>query len=97
MFIVRNHVSHRLGIATATRHSRRPGVGRTSPIRPPAEALLGQMVRGGRSWPSDWNVGAGAERCGNDAPVNPTGSSRPGEVLGNGGVEHDAEQTLHLS
>jgi hypothetical protein len=30
-----------------------------------AEARWGQMVRGGRSWPSEWKAGTGAESAGN--------------------------------
>lgn len=30
------------------------------------EARLGQMVRGGRSWPPDWKAGMGAVSAGNE-------------------------------
>lgn len=58
---------------------------------------MGQMVRGGRSWPSDRNVGAGAERSGKDCEVSASGALRPTDVLGIEGLEHDEEQMLHLS
>lgn len=67
------------------------------PHGPPAEASKGQMVRGGRSWPSDWNVGAGAKRWGKPAVLSSTGVPSPAAALGTGGVEHEAEHMLHLS
>ena len=70
---------------------------RTSPIGPLAEASRGQMVRGGRSWPPDWKVGAGATMSGNPAALSSTGAPSPAEALGTGGTEHDAEHMLHLS
>lgn len=58
---------------------------------------MGQLVRGGRSWPPDMNVGAGAESPGNHAEVTGSGSGMPGQSLGSVGLEHEAEQVLHLS
>ena len=43
-----------------------------------AEACLGQMVRGGRSWPSDWKAGMRAESAGKMTEEVRLGSSREG-------------------
>jgi len=79
------------------RRSHRPPSGRTSPVRPPAEALMGQMIRGGRSWPSEMKLGAGVERPGNLNADMVGGSGSVGVPLTKGVSEQNAEHTLHLS
>lgn len=68
-----------------------------SPIRPLAEASRGQMLRGGRSGPSDWKVGAGAAKDGNTVAAVSCGSGTTGAALGKGGTEQQAEQRLQVS
>lgn len=70
---------------------------RTSPIRPPSEALRGQMVRGGRSCPSETKLGAGVDRSGNLTLGSAIGSGRWGASLNRGVNEQKAEHILHLS
>jgi len=45
-----------------------------------AEACLGQMVRGGRSWPSDWKAGMRAVSAGKMSEDVRLGSPRDGTV-----------------
>lgn len=54
------------------------------------------MVRGGRAWPSERKLGAGAAREGNEASVNTIGSLMPADALGMGGTEQEAEHMLHF-
>lgn len=70
---------------------------RTSPVRPPSEALMGQMVRGGRSWPSETKLGAGVDRSGNLTLGSAMGSGRRGGSVNKGVSEQKAEHMLHLS
>src|SRR5262245_26403596 len=58
---------------------------RTSPVRPRSEASLGQMLRGGRSWPSDWKAGGGAEMAGKT-----TLAVRGGSMTSGGAVDRGA-------
>jgi hypothetical protein len=58
---------------------------------------MGQMLRGGRSWPSERKLGAGAESAGKMALVASTGDNTVGAVLASGVIEPKAEHTLHLS
>lgn len=77
--------------------SRRPLGGRASPVRPPSEVLVGQMVRGGRSWPSDRKVGAGPAKSANLRAGRAAGSGSFGVSLTKGVSEQKAEHMLHLS
>ena len=45
-----------------------------------AKARLGQMVRGGRSWPSDWNAGLHAVNAGKTTLETRLGTPRDGTV-----------------
>jgi len=56
-----------------------------------------QVLRGGRSCPSERKLGAGAEKSGNDAAVSPCGCGTLGIALSKGGAEQQAEHRLHLS
>ena len=58
---------------------------------------MGQMLRGGRSWPSERKLAAGAEKSGNVAAGTSSGGGTPGMSLGSGVSEQKAEQRLHLS
>lgn len=60
------------------------------------EASLGQVVRGGRSWPSETKLGGGAWGCGKTAVIR-CGSARLRELLTMPVTEQDAAQRLHLS
>lgn len=53
------------------------------------------MLRGGRSWPSDRNIGAGDERSGNLTQGGASGTGRLGTSLTNGVIEQKAEHMLH--
>lgn len=55
------------------------------------------MLRGGRSGPSDWKVGAGAVKDGNTVVAALWGSGTAGAALGTGGTEQQAEQRLQVS
>lgn len=55
------------------------------------------MVRGGRSWPSERKVGAGAAREGNTVEAGSFSSGTPATSRTKGVAEQDAEQRLHLS
>ena len=50
------------------------------------------MLRGGRSWPPDWNVGAGAAKCGNTAAPAAAGEAIVGSALMSGVAEQEAKQ-----
>lgn len=65
------------------------------PIRPPAEAVLGQMLRGGLSWPPERKLGAGAPRSGNSAPAGRRKSAMVGTVYCNGALEQQDAHRLH--
>lgn len=62
-----------------------------------AGASLGQMLRGGRSWPSDRNVRTGVESSGKDAGAGSRTENSAGRLLTNEVTEQNAEHTLHLS
>jgi len=55
------------------------------------------MVRGGRSWPSETKLGAGAETLGKRTSVTPSKTGTVGGLLTMGATEQQAEQRLHLS
>ena len=55
------------------------------------------MVRGGRSWPSERKLGAGAESLENLTPAGSRGSNTDGTELTSGVSEQKAEHALHLS
>ena len=55
------------------------------------------MVRGGRSWPSETKLGAGAEMLGKKTSVTPTKVGTVGGLLAMGATEQQAEHRLHLS
>lgn len=57
---------------------------------------MGQMVRGGRSWPSEKKFGGGAESAENLTDTS-RGSASVGAELMRGVREQNAEQRLHLS
>lgn len=57
---------------------------------------MGQMLRGGRSGPPDWNVGAGASRSANCVAPAVAGSGSWGTALGSGVAEQNAEHMVHL-
>ncbi len=58
--------------------------------------LTGQMLRGGRSWPSDRNVGA-ATRSDGKPTVDEPGEAKVGAwVVTIGVLEQQAEHRLHL-
>lgn len=58
---------------------------------------MGQMLRGGRSGPPDWKVGACASRSANSAEPIVAGSGSCGTALGSGVAEQKAEHMVHLS
>lgn len=58
---------------------------------------MGQMVRGGRSCPSEKKFGRGAEWSENLTVVRSTGSASVGTLPTRGVSEQKAEHTLHLS
>jgi len=58
---------------------------------------MGQMLRGGRSGPSEKNLGAGADSVEKAAFVASRGGNTVGAVLRSGVIEPKAEHTLHLS
>ena len=57
------------------------------PFKPPAEASRGQMLRGGRSWPSDRKVGAGDAKWGNLTAGGSSGWGSIGNALIKGVIE----------
>lgn len=57
---------------------------------------MGQMVRGGRSWPSERKLGAGVEKSGNLTLGSAAGSGNLGASLTKGVREQKAEHMLHL-
>ena len=58
---------------------------------------MGQMVRGGRSCPSEMKLGAGVESPGNFTDDMASGSGSVGVPLTKGVSEQKAEHALHLS
>lgn len=61
------------------------------------EAGMGQMLRGGRSWPSDWKVGAGAAKCGKTVVPRSVGVRTDGATAISGAAEQDDRQWRPLS
>ena len=61
------------------------------------EALQGQVLRGGRSWPSDRKLGGGAKRSGNAVAPGSCGAGIVSGLLTSGVTEQNAEHKLHLS
>lgn len=57
---------------------------------------MGQMLRGGRSGPPDWKIGAGAWRSANCVVPAVAGSGSCGTALGSGVAEQKAEHMVHL-
>ena len=55
------------------------------------------MVRGGRSWPSDTKLGAGAKTLGKTTSVTRSKTGTAGGLLAMGATEQQAEHRLHLS
>jgi len=90
--MVRSHFSCRPGVTGRPTLVR----GRTNPIRPRAEALAGQMLRGGRSWPSERKLGAGARKAGNATEERLGGVGTDGSVLSSGVIEQKSQHRLHL-
>jgi hypothetical protein len=58
---------------------------------------MGQMLRGGRSWPSDRKVGAGAAKWGKTVAPLASGDAIVGASPINGGAEQDDKQWRPLS
>ena len=61
------------------------------------EALQGQVLRGGRSWPSDRKFGGEAKRSGNAVAPGSCGVGIVSGLLTSGVTEQNAEHKLHLS
>ena len=55
------------------------------------------MVRGGRSWPSDWKAGAGAEMAGKTTLAVTRGSSTCSGDVANGVAWHPLAHRLQVS
>jgi hypothetical protein len=55
------------------------------------------MLRGGRSWPSERKLGAGAQRRGKTAPERFSGAATAGALYSNGVAEQNAEHRLQSS
>ena len=62
-----------------------------------AEACLGQMVRGGRSWPSDWKAGMRAESAGKVTAEVRLGSSREGTAPTMEAMQQPLAQKWHVA
>lgn len=58
---------------------------------------MGQMVRGGRSWPSDRNVAAGAPNSGKSVEACASGTTCKARVDGGADPRQHIEHMLHLS
>lgn len=58
---------------------------------------MGQMLRGGRSWPSDRNVGAGAAKCGKVAEPVASGNAIVGGAVISSVAEHEDAQCRNFS
>lgn len=57
---------------------------------------MGQMLRGGRSWPSERKLGAGAKTSGNETEDRFGGVGIDGSVLSSGVIEQKSQHKLHL-
>ena len=62
-----------------------------------AEACLGQMVRGGRSWPSDWKAGMRAESAGKMTEEVRLGSSSEGTAPTMDAMQQPLAQKWHVA
>ncbi len=58
---------------------------------------MGQMLRGGRSWPSDRKVGAGAAKLGKTVVPAPGAEANVGSAVMSGVAEHEDTQWRPLS
>ncbi|OYY64305.1 MAG: hypothetical protein B7Y51_04610 [Burkholderiales bacterium 28-67-8] len=67
---------------------------RTGPTGLGEEALQGQVLRGGRSCASQWNVGAGASSGGKRTAWTSTGAWIAGRALSMGVIEQQDAQLL---
>ena len=54
------------------------------------------MLRGGRSWPSERKLGAGAERSGNKTEDRVSGVGMDGRALNIGVIEQKSPHRSHL-
>lgn len=70
---------------------------RRAPLGLSIEARRGQMLRGGLSWPPDWNVGAGAAKRGKTVELAADGAATEGNALMSGVVAQDETQCRPLS
>lgn len=66
-------------------------------FKPDRGASERQTLRGGRSWPSERKLGAGASKEGKTTAVKVAGIRSGGTVPNRGEVEQDAVQKLHSS
>lgn len=57
---------------------------------------MGQMLRGGRSWPSETKLGAGTDSSGNRSTAS-NGSGKSANVFITGTTEQQDAHRLHLS
>ncbi len=62
-----------------------------------AKACLGQMVRGGRSWPSDWKAGMRAVSAGKMTEEVRLGSLRDGTVPTMEAMQQPLAQKWHVA
>lgn len=62
-----------------------------------AEACLGQMVRGGRSWPSNWKAGMRAVSAGKMTEEVRLGSPRDGTVPTIEAMQQPLAQKWHVA
>ena len=58
---------------------------------------MGQMLRGGRSWPSETKLGTGALSAGKTAAERSCGAATVGGLLSIGVTEQNAVHRLQLS
>jgi len=58
---------------------------------------LGQMVRGGRSWPSDWKAGMRVESAGKTTEVVRLGSATDGTVPTMEAMQQPLAQKWHVA
>jgi hypothetical protein len=59
--------------------------------------LLGQTLRGGRSWRPERKLGAGAKRSGNETEDKSDGGGTDVRVLSSGVIEQKSQHRLHLA
>ena len=70
---------------------------RRAPLGLSTEAGRGQMLRGGLSWPPDWNVGAGAAKRGKTVELAADGVATEGTAHMSGVAAQDDTQCRPLS